>query len=60
MVYSLFSLAIKAIMISFKAGQLDLIALNWNNVNTSNNKIIIVLIAKAKGTQCLSGSYTIP
>ena len=42
-------LAIKAIMISFKVSQLDLIALKLNNVKISNNTIMIVLIAK--GTQ---------
>ena len=42
-------LAIKAIMISFKVSQLDLIALKRNNVKISNNTIMIVLIAK--GTQ---------
>ena len=42
-------LAIKAIMISFKVSDLDLIALKRNSVKILNNAIMIVLIAK--GTQ---------
>ena len=42
-------LAIKAIMISFKVSQLDLIALKRNSVQILNNTIMIVVIAK--GTQ---------
>ena len=44
-------------MISFKASQLDLIALKRNNVKMSNNTIMIVLIAK--GMQGLCQSFAI-
>ena len=48
-------LVIKAIMISFKVSELDLIALKRNSVKIFNNTIMIVLIAK--GTQGLYYSH---